>query len=276
MASDFGTIMDALVTLAEAESFTAERALKSADEINAEDFPYQCFFNPEETAPRGDFKLTEKTTTIGSILLTKGETQEATALKMDAFRDGVDTDPTLGGVVQMAHIATRSLWELGGTERDPTIKAGIMTIEVIEQTGRIISAVIDVDVELTANYVSWSTLDSTINTFVDSHLSGSRASSNLRRDLSALAEGAWLYSIAWVPTAYNEISSNDSSYDVSIRIGVYYRIAAATSETTILYGSMIGFVDGLLVPASWSALTGIHEVKNDTPTLALDDLERVE
>lgn len=275
--SDLSAIMDAIVTAAETVSnVTAQRVLRYADEISAEDFPFCCIYDPDEVSELAEFQLTTKTTTISVLLFTKGETQDALLTKMGAFRDAIAADRTLGGIVQFAHVATRSISEDNRPSETEPMRAALMTVETVEQTGKIISIEINAELVATPGFTDWAALDATLNTFVLDHIGGARLSSNLVTDQDTIAVGVWRYQIAWTVTEHQKHGSNGFKYLVSCSVKAHYHIAAATSEATLISGTLMGKIDGLLDKANWRALAGIHEVVEDTtPIIALDDLERV-
>jgi hypothetical protein len=162
--SDAGTIMDALITAAEGavSGLTGAREIDGAYKILDENFPCLFVYAPHETVDVGDFQLETQKTRVEMLLFTKAETQEALLLKMDAIRDAIATDRTL---------------------------SGYMVVETVEQTGKLISLVIDVEVELQAAYDDWGDNDNALEILVDVAMGvGTRLTSNLRADLDTIPE----------------------------------------------------------------------------------------
>jgi hypothetical protein len=274
--SDAGTIMDALITAAEGavSGLTGAREIDGAHGILDENFPYLFVYAAHETVDVGDFQLETQKTRVEMLLFTKAETQEALLLKMDAIRDAIATDRTLGGVVQAAHVVERVLLEAGDTTV-PT-NSGYMVVETVEQTGKLISLVIDVEVELQAAYDDWGDNDNALEILVDVAMGvGTRLTSNLRADLDTIPVNATRYQLAWTISEQTEHGSNVNTFNAAIRVKVYHHMGPAADEETVLYGTLLPKIDSLLNPDTWGGANLVHHVLDGFPILSLDDVERV-
>jgi hypothetical protein len=256
--SDAGTIMDALITAAEGavSGLTGAREIDGAHGILDENFPYLFVYAAHETVDVGDFQLETQKTRVEMLLFTKAETQEALLLKMDAIRDAIATDRTLGGVVQAAHVVERVLLEAGDTTV-PT-NSGYM------------------EVELQAAYDDWGDNDNALEILVDVAMGvGTRLTSNLRADLDTIPVNATRYQLAWTISEQTEHGSNVNTFNAAIRVKVYHHMGPAADEETVLYGTLLPKIDSLLNPDTWGGANLVHHVLDGFPILSLDDVERV-
>lgn len=129
--SDMGAIMDAIVTAAETAvaGLVSERGVRLSANLNPEDFPHLFVHSPSETIELFPHQQERVTTQIELILVTRGETQEATVLKVDAIRNQIRTDKTLGGIVRWAYVSSR------GIREHPKVneKAGDMAVVTVAE-----------------------------------------------------------------------------------------------------------------------------------------------
>jgi hypothetical protein len=269
--SDVGAIMDKLVTAAETVSgVTAARGLKMASDLASSDFPYCSVFDPDERVTLGDFLLPQVETEISLLLYTKGETQEALALKMDSVRDAIAADRTLGGLVQYTHVSTRQIRE------DPRedVKAGYMLVNTLEQSGHIFTVEFDVEAMLTIGSTNYATIDSALETMLNTHIGASSrlAGSQWRRDHTTIAADTHKYQLQMM---LGEVvkGSNSQWEKAKIRVLIHRHIALASSEATYVETILLPAINGLMDPATWKAVTGIHEVTLN-PDLSLGDVAR--
>lgn len=270
--SDVGAIMDALVTAAETVSgVTAERALKLAEDLESDDFPYCMVFDPDETVTLGDFLLPQVEIEVSMLLSTRGETQEALALKMDSVRDAVAADRTLGGLVQYTHVSTRQLRE------DPRIdiKQGYMIVSTIEQTGHIFTAEFEIEAILKDGQTDYAAIDAAVEAMLDTHIGASSrlAGSQYRRDHTAIAADTTKYQLQMMLATVVPYGSNLTLQRVLFKVLIHRHIALASSEATYVETILMPAIDGLMDPATWRALAAIHEVTVN-PDLALGDVAR--
>lgn len=126
--SDMGTILDALSTAAEGAvtGLTGERGLRLNP--SPEDKPILFLYNPEETVELSDHLQETVTTTVQAALF-DDVTQEAMATYLDAIRDAIRADKTLGGVVRWAYVSLRGVAETS----DSNERAGILEIIAVQE-----------------------------------------------------------------------------------------------------------------------------------------------
>ena len=96
--SDFGTLMDAVVTASAAAvtGLVAERNNRLAKSLeNASDFPHLFVYGPSQVVERAAFHQSIGDTRIRCRLVTRGETQEAFLLKLDLIAAAIVSDATL-------------------------------------------------------------------------------------------------------------------------------------------------------------------------------------
>jgi hypothetical protein len=105
-----GDILDALATIAVAQVATltaanTERALYLSSPLNTEQLPHLFIHNPDIADDPLPYQQESRITTALLSLVTRGEGQEATLVKAEAIRAGIDADPTLGGLVQHTRVS---------------------------------------------------------------------------------------------------------------------------------------------------------------------------
>jgi hypothetical protein len=269
--SDVGAIMDALDTAAETVSgVTAERTLKLATDLNTEDFPYCCIFDPDERVTLGDFLLPQVETEVSLLLYTYDETQEALALKMDGVRDAIAADRTLGGIVQYTHVSTRQIRE------DPRekVKAGYMLVNTLEQSGHIFTVEFEIEATLVIGQTDYAAIDSAVETLLNTHIGASSrlAGSQWRRDHTTIAADTHKYQLQMMVASVVK-DSNSQWQRVLFKVLIHRHIALGSSEATYVETILMPAIDGLMDPATWRALAAIHEVTIN-PDLTLDDVAR--
>lgn len=105
--------MDALILIAEdaISGITAERGVQLAGDVNHENLPHLSIFNPAESVELLPHNQERVECRISLVLATKSESQESILLKVDALRDHIRSNPTLGGIVDYAYISDRAILE---------------------------------------------------------------------------------------------------------------------------------------------------------------------
>lgn len=115
--SEWGGIFDRLIALAEgavpelATAGRTERGVRVAEKLAPQEFPHLFAYDPRDTVALLPQLQERVTTTLTLLLVTREETQEATAAKCDAIRDAIRGDPTLAGLVESCHVSERTLRE---------------------------------------------------------------------------------------------------------------------------------------------------------------------
>jgi hypothetical protein len=269
--SDAGALMDKLVTAAETVSgVTAERGFKVPGTLSASDYPYCSVFEPDETVTLGDFLLPQVETTISMLLYTKGETQEATLLKIDGIRDAIAADRTLGGLVQYTHVSSRQLRE---DPRDD-VKGGAFVVETLEQSGHVFTVDFELEATLVIGQTDYAAIDTAIETMLNTHIGASSrlAGSQWRRDHTTIAVDTHKYQLQMM---LGEVvrGSNEQWERVKIRVLIHRHIGLASSEATYVETILLPAINGLMDPATWLALAAFHEVTIN-PDLSLDNVTR--
>lgn len=259
MSSDVGEIMDAIITAAEGavSGLTGYRGLKLVSDLTEdEDFPYLCVYDPDESTELGDFLMTRSSVEVAMLLYTKEETQEAVAVKMDAIRDAIDTDATLGGVVQFAHVSTRSIRE------DPAedVKAGYMLVETVEATGRLFHAVIECEVIIAPVYTNWTSVIGTISYMLQNHFDAPTGNSVWRTDRDTIPSGQSRFQLRAVLLEWDPITSNNYGMRLSIELHVWYHIPAGAAEPITINTTIFNQMDGALDAKNWRALATVYDV----------------
>lgn len=123
-----GSILDKLIAHAEAAAadYSTQRGIDGIFSLNDEDYPHVFAYEPKmaialipylQESVSGDFTI---------LILTKGETQEATLVRADAFRARIQGDRTLTGDVDTAYVSDIEVME------DP--RAGIKWARIIVST----------------------------------------------------------------------------------------------------------------------------------------------
>jgi len=127
--SEMGAIMDKIVTAAEAAvtELVAEREIRLAKDTVG--FPHAFIYAPEEDVGVFSGMQERVTTRILLKLITQGETQEDTALKLDSIGAQIRADKTLGGVVRWAYVSARGIAEAPSSN----VKAGDMVIVTVQE-----------------------------------------------------------------------------------------------------------------------------------------------
>lgn len=113
--SDTGTILDALITHAEATDAefvgNTTRGVLARGEINDEDYPHFFAYNPRISSTRIPFRQKNTVGEYPVAILTKGETQEQLLTRVEAFVARIDGDRTIGGEVDLADVSSVDLSE---------------------------------------------------------------------------------------------------------------------------------------------------------------------
>lgn len=136
--SDFGAIIDRLeIHWRTADSTIPvsimgfERDVRLSADLTPGELPHVFAHDPSEASTRLAHRQASRTVSVQFDYWTRDRTQEEVSATLDAFRDAVEADPTLDGVVEDAFLSTRGVVDLqfaGKPER-----AGIVIVTT--QTG---------------------------------------------------------------------------------------------------------------------------------------------
>ena len=108
-----GSILDKLILHAKAadENYSTSRGIDGIFSLNDEDYPHVFAYEPK-IAPAPLLYLQESVSGDFTILIvTKGETQEETLVRADAFRARIKADRTLTGDVDNAWVSNSEVLE---------------------------------------------------------------------------------------------------------------------------------------------------------------------
>tara|TARA_B100001146_G_scaffold102210_1_gene90526 strand:+ start:6417 stop:6836 length:420 start_codon:yes stop_codon:yes gene_type:complete len=86
-----------------------ERDVRLAADLTAGELPHVFAHDPNESSSRLPLRQSDRAVSIQFDYWTRGASQEAVALVLDAFRDQVEADPTLDGIVEDAYVSTRAV-----------------------------------------------------------------------------------------------------------------------------------------------------------------------
>lgn len=144
--SDMGAILARIQVDAEAAvgGIVVERGIRQAKNLLTEELPHLFLFDPAEEIDLLPLQVEHQKFAARLELVTRGETQEATALKMDAIRDAIRGDRTLNGLVTWAYVSNRGIVESGETKE----KIGEMIVLAENTGGSVFSYEIDVELKL--------------------------------------------------------------------------------------------------------------------------------
>ncbi len=129
--SEAGSIFDKLIALVEAidANYVTERGIRLISSLNDEDFPHCFAFEPVVTNSELDFQQEDEGGDYTLLIVTKGETQEAILLRVDAIKAAVKADRTLTGDVDFALATAYKI------EEDPRTK--IKAAPIVVSTRRL-------------------------------------------------------------------------------------------------------------------------------------------
>jgi hypothetical protein len=123
-----GTILDALITAAEGavSGLTGERGVRAT--LKSHEKPRLFLYNPAETVELSDHLQETVSIAVEGALL-DDVTQEVMALNLDAIRDAIRADATLGGVVRWAYVSERAIVE----SEDTNERIGILVFQTVQE-----------------------------------------------------------------------------------------------------------------------------------------------
>lgn len=114
--SEFGAIIDRLEVHWRTADATIppgatgfERDVRLAADLTGGELPHVFAHDPSESSSALPHRQTSRTVSIQFDYWTRDQTQEAVSLVLDAFRDAVEADPTLSGLVDTAFLSTRGV-----------------------------------------------------------------------------------------------------------------------------------------------------------------------
>lgn len=114
--SEFGDVIDRLEVHwrtaepgipADARGF--ERDVRLSADLTSGEFPHVFAHDPSERTNRLPHRQATRTVSVQFDYWTRDHTQEQVSLVLDAFRNAVEADPTLGGVVEDAYVSSRAV-----------------------------------------------------------------------------------------------------------------------------------------------------------------------
>lgn len=113
--SEFGTIIDALETHWRAAEPTLpaadagfERVLGNGHDLDADKIPHVFAHDPTEQTVELDLGQQTRAVSVQCDFWADA-TQESISATLDTFRDRIEADPTLGGIVQWSLVTLRSV-----------------------------------------------------------------------------------------------------------------------------------------------------------------------
>ena len=111
--SEWGGDLDRLLALGVAAIATlkTERGIRLTKDLNPADFPRLFAFEPRFVTDELPHQRETVASTYTLLLVTQGESQEATCLKAEALRDAIRGDPTLAGRVLSSRVTESTLRE---------------------------------------------------------------------------------------------------------------------------------------------------------------------
>lgn len=133
--SDTGSIIDALETLCRSALGDLptgtdgwERGIRAAEDLLTGRLPHVFAHDPTEDATELQVGLQEQIRgQVQLDLWTRNETQEQVLVRLDSIRNAVKADRTLGGLVDFASCARRSVLEAQlGEKRE---RAGVLLVQ---------------------------------------------------------------------------------------------------------------------------------------------------
>lgn len=127
------SLIDAVaeIAIAAVPGLVVTRGAILPEDLTADELPH-LFMAPGpafETVALAAHQQERRTYTIPMGLVTRGETQEATLDKLDAIREGIRADRTIGGRVQSAFIKELDLIERVGVSE----RFGALVLEAVEE-----------------------------------------------------------------------------------------------------------------------------------------------
>ena len=133
--SEWGSVIAAVETIARATfpnlragDAGFERGVRPIETLQATELPHVFAHNPDERVEVIDLAQESVEFSIELLFVpTAGTTQDALTALLDAFRNAVQADPTLGGVCERAWLRSRAVLENPARE----LKAG--SIELVAE-----------------------------------------------------------------------------------------------------------------------------------------------
>ena len=86
-----------------------ERDVRLGADLTAGELPHVFAHDPSESSSALPHRQTSRTVSIQFDYWTRDKSQEDVSLVLDLFRDAVEADPTLSGIVESAFCSTRSV-----------------------------------------------------------------------------------------------------------------------------------------------------------------------
>lgn len=116
--SDWGSIVEAIESAARsavpsipAGTAGFERGVRVGQDLRDSELPHVFAHNPTEESTELDYGQKAVRFSIQLDMWTRGETQEQAASKLDAIRDAIQANRSLGGAVDKAWVSSRALRE---------------------------------------------------------------------------------------------------------------------------------------------------------------------
>lgn len=129
-----GAIMDALIVEARdgvptipSSTRGAERGVRIGEELATSELPHLFVHSPAETIELLDFQQ-ERRTFVCTLDLWADATQEVVAGYLDAIRDQIAANRTLGGLVDYSTVSARQIFEFAGKDR----RVGRLEVTAVE------------------------------------------------------------------------------------------------------------------------------------------------
>jgi hypothetical protein len=136
--SDFGAIIDRLeIHWREADgtlpagSNGFERDVRLAADLTAGELPHVFAHDPNETSTRLPLRQSERSVTIQFDYWTRDASQEDVARVLDLFRDAVEDDPTLAGIVEDAYVSTRAVVDAQFSGKSERVGVLLVTTQAV-------------------------------------------------------------------------------------------------------------------------------------------------
>jgi len=114
--SEFGAIITRLEThwrTADATIPTSttgfERDVRLSSDLTSGELPHVFAHDPSESATRLPYRQATRTVSVQFDYWSRHKTQEEISVVLDAFRDAVEADPTLAGIVEDAFVSSRAV-----------------------------------------------------------------------------------------------------------------------------------------------------------------------
>ena len=126
--SEAGSILDKLIAHAVAAdvTYSTTRGVNLLANLNDEDFPHVFAYEPDVSTSELAFRQEAVTGDFTIAITTKGETQEALLVRVDAYIARIQADRTLTGDVDNALVTSYRV------DEDPrsTLKAALLTVSI--------------------------------------------------------------------------------------------------------------------------------------------------